>query len=196
MKTRLIIDRDLIGMVLLVSCMALTVQAQDARVQINYLNRLAKNAVEAVDVALDEQLLEVLAISLSSNNQDQAGFKGAVADLKSVYVKGFKFRNPGEYTTADVDELRIQLRPPGWERVASIHNKRGGDNGELYLRVQGGEVIGMVIISAEPTELYVINITGLVRLERLSFREGLRGLSQLNQDWSRWVNNRQKSGRR
>lgn len=172
-------------------CDICSASAQDARAQITYLNRLAGNAIEAVDVTLDEELLRVLASSLPAKDSDQSKFKDSVSNLKGVYVKGFRFAKAGEYSEADIEELRAQLRS-GWERVAYVRNKRGGDNGELYLKLQGDRVAGVVMISAEPTELYVYNLIGTINLERMSFREGLRGLSQLNQDWSRWIDRYRK----
>jgi hypothetical protein len=162
--------------------------AQDARVRIDYLNRLAGKAVEAVDVKFDQELLNVLAVSSKADEK----LKESVANLKGVYVKGFKFTREGEYAPADLDELRSQLR--GWERVVEVRNKRGGDNGELYLKLQGDKVIGMTIISADPLELYVVNIVGNISLDldRISFQEGVRGISRLDVEWNRWLSKRKK----
>jgi hypothetical protein len=170
------------------------VDAQDARVQVNYLNRLAGRAVEHVDVRLDEELLRVLAASLKADDSSQSSFKDSVAGLKGVYVKGFKFGGAGEYTEADVEELRSQLRVPGWQKVADVRNKRGGDNGELFLRLQGDVIGGLVIISAEPAELYVINIVGNISLGRISFQEGVRGIARLDAEWNRWMKNSSRFG--
>jgi hypothetical protein len=164
------------------------VLAQDARVQIDYLNRLGGKAVEAVDVKLDQELLRVLAASPKADEK----LRDSLANLKGVYVKGFKFGGAGEYTAADVENLRSQLR--GWEKVVEVRNKRGGDNGEIYLKLQGDKVVGLTIISAEPLELYVINVVGNINLDldRISFEEGVRGISRLNVEWNRWMSKRRK----
>lgn len=172
----------------------LPASAQHAGLSLNYLNRLNRAAVEAIDVKLDQELLRVIQESFKPGDPDWDVVRETLSGLKGVYAKGFKFAKAGEYTDADLAELRAELRAPGWRMVAGVRNKRGGDNGELYCYQIDGKILGLAIISALPTELYVINLIGAIPLNRLSLREGLRGLSQHDVEWKRWMDNRGKRG--
>ncbi|MGH9843467.1 MAG: DUF4252 domain-containing protein [Blastocatellia bacterium] len=174
--------------------------AQDGRLQMGHLNKLAGKATEAVDVTFDDELLRTMATTRSAESSDPAKFKATLSRLQGVYVKGFRFDAPGAYTEADVEVLRAQLNGPGWKRIVSVNNKRGGDNGEIYLRFQGEALVGLTVLSATPTEIYVVNAVGPIELNDISMEEGVRGLSRLDASWnswaSRWTGNRARGSRR
>lgn len=181
-------------------CAAGSAFAQDGRLQMNHLNKLAGKATEAVDVTFDEDLLRTLATTRSAESSDPAKFKALLSRLQGVYVKGFRFDAPGAYAEADVEALRAQLGGPGWKRIVSVNNKRGRDNGELYLRFQGEALVGLTVLSATPMEIYVVNAVGPIELNDISMEEGVRGLSRLDASWnkwaSRWTGNRSRGNRR
>ena len=174
--------------------------AQDGRLQMGHLNKLAGKATEAVDVTFDEELLRTMATTRSAESSNPAKFKAMLSRLQGVYVKGFRFDATGAYAEADVEALRAQFGGPGWKRIVSINNKRGRDNGELYLRFQGETLVGLTVLSATPTELYVVNAVGPIELDEISMEEGVRGLSRLDTSWnswaSRWTGNRSRGSRR
>src|SRR5215475_6081375 len=77
-------------------------RAQDARLQIDQLKKLADKAAEVVEVTLDERSLRLAARFLSTNNPDEAKVKEIVSGLKGVYVRVFEFDKPGEYSSSDL----------------------------------------------------------------------------------------------
>lgn len=184
--------------VILICCFGIagSAFAQDGRLQISPLNKLAGKATEAVDVTFDEELLRTMATTRSAEASNPARFKAMLSRLQGVYVKGFRFDAPGAYAEADVEALRAQLNGPGWKRIVSINNKRGRDNGELYLRFQGEALVGLTVLSATPTEIYVVNAVGPIELDEISMEEGVRGLSRLDTSWNRWTGNRSRGSRR
>src|SRR5580658_1933110 len=107
--------------------------AAGQQVKWNY-DKLAERASDSVDVDLDGSLLRLAAKFLSSDDPDQAKVKKMVEGLKGIYVKTFEFKNPGEYSPADVDALRAQVRPADWQRIVGVHSKEDGEDVDVYIK--------------------------------------------------------------
>jgi len=167
--------------VMLAGTFSLTAFGQNPRLDIKNLESLSKKASEVVDVNLDGQLLK-LASKFMTDEDDQEGLE-VIKNLKGVYVKSFTFEKPGDYTPADVEAIRSQLQSPAWSRIVSARDKREGEITEIYLMTErdGGKVLGMAIIDAEPTELTVVNIVGPVDIDKLSQLEGKMGIPRLGE---------------
>jgi hypothetical protein len=154
-------------------------RAQSARVQLDQLDSLASRATDTVDVTLDEHLLQTTANFFSSKDPDDAEVKDLIKGLKGIYVKSFTFDKEGEYSPAEVASITSQLRGGGWKRIVSINSRKEGENVEVYLMMSGDQIGGLVVVSAEPKELTVVNIIGPIDLEKLSKLEGQFGVPEL-----------------
>jgi len=157
---------------------AVTVRAQDPRIQLSHLDHLATRASQTVDVSVDERLIQLAAKIFNDKDEDEAQIKKLVSGLKGIYVKSFEFDNENEYSAADLDTIKSQLREPAWSRLVNVTSKREG-NVEVYVSLVGGTVNGLTVLSAEPKELTVVNIVGPVDLEKLAKLEGSLGIPDL-----------------
>ena len=166
-------------MLLLIGGAAITAHAQGARLQIDQLDSLANKASETVDVKLDEHLIGSAAKIFSE--KDDADIKEILKGLKGIYVKSFEFEKAGEYSQADVESVMSQLRGGGWSKIVGVKSKTG-DNVEVYLMMQGDQIQGLAVVSAEPKEFTVVNIVGPVNLEKLTRLEGQFGVPDLGLD--------------
>src|SRR5262245_56995638 len=97
--------------------------AQNARIQMDHLDKLFPKAVETIDVTVDSNLLKLASKFLKSDRADEAAAREIVAMLKGVYVKGVEFDKEGEYSDADLETVRQQLNVPGWDRVVGVRSK-------------------------------------------------------------------------
>lgn len=141
---------------------------QDARLQLKDLDKLAEKADESLDINLEGVTLSLAEKALSSERSpEEAMIKELVKGLKGIFVKRFEFEKEGEYTNADIEPLRAQLRSPGWSRIVGVKNKRGGENIEVYAMAEGEKMIGLAVIALEARELTVVNIVGMIDLEKL-----------------------------
>jgi uncharacterized protein DUF4252 len=167
--------------VFLLGTLSMPAFGQNPRLDIKNLEALSKKASEVVDVNLDGPLLK-LASKFMTDEDDREAL-GIIKNLKGVYVKSFTFEKPGDYSPADVEAIRNQLQAPAWSRIVSARSKREGENTEIYLMTaaDGGSVLGMAIICAEPTELTVVNIVGPVDIDKLSQLEGKMGIPRLGE---------------
>jgi len=163
---------------MLIAVSAVVTRAQDTRLQLSSLDHLAAKASQSVDVAVDERLMRLASKVFSDQDVEEREIKKLVAGIKGIYVKSFEFENEGQYTAADMETIRTQLRGPGWTRLVNVTSKKEG-NLEVYLLMNGELVGGLAVVSSDVRELTVVNIVGPVDLEKLAKLEGQFGVPDL-----------------
>ncbi|HXC71781.1 MAG TPA: DUF4252 domain-containing protein [Pyrinomonadaceae bacterium] len=142
------------------------------------LDHLVAKASQTIDVNIDERLIRISAKFLSNDDPDEKRVKELVNGIKGIYVKSFEFANDGEYSPADVELVRAQLRGPGWTRLVGVTSKKDG-NLEVYLLLEGEKVGGMAVLHTDDRELTVVNIVGPVDLDKLAALDGHLGIPDL-----------------
>jgi Domain of unknown function (DUF4252) len=163
----------------------LSVSAQNARLEIDQLDRLFPRAVQTVDVRVESSLLQIAAKFLKSDHADEAMVKELLSTLKGVYVKGVEFDKEGEFTEADLKSIRTQLRAPGWDRIVGVRSKRDGENAEVYLMLEGGIITGVSVLAFDHKQLYVVNVVGPLDPEKIGQLRGRFGIPRdMDFDWS------------
>jgi hypothetical protein len=171
MKTKLVATGGSAALLtLLLFCAASTTRAQDARLQINHLDRLAARATESVEITMNDVQVQFLRKLVSLSQSDQSKIKGLLSKLKGIYVRGFEFAQDGEYSEADIEAIRAQLRAPGWERIVEVRNRNGGGD-EVFFMPRNDEIAGFAAISTEPRKVCVINIVGPMDVDEMALLE-------------------------
>ena len=158
---------------------ATAARGQDVKIPAN-VERLAAKAVETVNVTVDGALLQLAGKFLSSTDPDQKQIKTLLGNLKGIYVRSFKFENEGEYSEADVESVRSQLRGQEWARIVNVTSKKGGDNVDVAYKMDKGKIAGLVVIAAEPKEFTIVNIVGPIDLDQLSSLGGQFGIPKVD----------------
>jgi Domain of unknown function (DUF4252) len=164
-----ILTRVLVGLVLW--CLAGRVQAQDAKLQLGNLDKLSDKAARVTDVTLDGSLLNFALKIIQADegdDEDIKQLKSILKNLKGIYVKSFEFDEASQYSKADVDAIRSQLTSPRWTKIVQSVDKRTSEYDEIYLLKNGEQVLGVVILVAEPKELTVVNIVGDVPVDKIA----------------------------
>jgi len=167
--------------VLLLGCTAVAAQTpapQASRIELSSLDHLAAKASQTVDVNIDERLMRLAAKAFSDKDADEREIKKLITGVKGIYVKSFEFDSDGQFTAADMEAIRAQMRGPNWTRVVNVTSKKEG-NVEVYLLTNGDEIGGLAVLSTEDRELTVVNIVGPVDLEKLAKLEGQFGVPEL-----------------
>ena len=141
-------------------------RAQDARLRLDHLDRLAARATESVEVTMNDVQVQFLRRLVSLGESDRSKLKGLLSKLKGVYVRGYEFARDGEYSDGDIEEVRAQLRSPGWERIVEVRNRNGGD--EVFFMPGNDEIAGFAAISTGPRKVCVINIIGPMDLDEMT----------------------------
>jgi hypothetical protein len=143
---------------ILVVLLAVSAWAQELKMPVD-LDKLAAKASETTEVTLNQHTLQLAAKFM--NDKDDAEARELVKKLKGIYVRSFEFEGPGEYSEADVEAVRSQLKAPVWERIVGVRSKRDGENTEIYFKADNNnQIAGLVIIAADPRELTIVHIDG------------------------------------
>src|SRR4051812_12815664 len=156
----------------------LSAKAQDSRIQMSGLDHLAAKASRTVDVNLDERLMRLALRVFNDKDEDEREVKKLIAGLKGIYVKSFEFEAEGQYTPADIETIRTQVRGPGWTRLVNVTSKKEGIL-EVYLLFNGDVIGGLAVLHTDDKELTVVNIVGPVDLDKLAKLEGQLGVPEL-----------------
>ncbi|HEV2424657.1 MAG TPA: DUF4252 domain-containing protein [Terriglobia bacterium] len=163
----------------LVLCAGLPAWAQNPKLNLGNLGKLADKADEVVDVTLDGPTLKFAQkfIESDENEKDDAEALKIIRNLTGVYVKSFEFDKPDQYSDADVDAIREQLKAPGWSKLVDVHSKKDHELDEVYLMTgPSGKNLGLAVISAERDQLTVVNIVGPIDMDHLADLEGKLGI--------------------
>jgi len=170
--------RQPLMVLLLIVSSTLVANAQDSRIQTASLDHLAAKASESVDVNVDERLMKMAAKVFSDQDADERKIKKLIEGLKGIYVRSFEFDASGQYTDADLESIRTQLRGPGWTRMVNVTSKKDGKL-EVYLLFHGDMVNGLAVLHSDEKELTIVNIVGPVDLDKLAQLEGQFGVPEL-----------------
>ena len=149
---------------LLISC------ASAQRLQFDW-DKLAAKAVETTDLNLEPSTLEMAAKFLGNEGDEEA--RQLVRNLKGVFIKSFTFDKEGQYSEADVNAIRSQLKSPEWSKMLETVGKK--ETTGIYIKSDG-----IVIFAAEPKEFTVIQIVGPSDLAALGALGGKLGIPKMN----------------
>jgi hypothetical protein len=173
---------------LLLSCMmafgSAAGYAQNAKLELGQLDKLASKASQTANVTLEGPMLKLAAQSMQekaskSKSEKKQMAAGLLERLKGIYVRNFEFAKPGEYSKADLDSVMSQLQSGGWKPMVHVEEKKSGETTGIYVMEEGGEVVGMAIVAAEPKELTVVNLVGPIDFSQLGSMGSLGALGQL-----------------
>ena len=163
--------------VFVIALLALPASAQ--RLNLDF-GSLGDRAAESVDVTLDGPMLKFALAFLSDTQADERAAKDMVRNLEGIYVKSFEFDEDNAYDRRIVDRIKSQLGPT-WKKIVTVQS-RTKENVDIYTDMRGENVAGLVIISAEPRELTVVNIVGPIDLDRLADLEGKFGIPRTSRE--------------
>lgn len=152
--------------------------ADDIKFPVNF-DKLAEHAKESVDVTLDANMLQLASGFLSKEDADEVKVKRLVSKLKGIYVRSFEFDKDGQYSMADVQALRNQLKAPEWSPIVSVRSTNGENTG-IFIHKNGNTIAGLVVIAAEPRELTIVHIDGPINPEELSELSGHMGIPKID----------------
>jgi len=161
--------KPIIGAAALTLAFSSNVLAQSFQIP-DRIEQLAPKARESVNITLDGPLLQLASQFMGANEQE---IKQLVSNLKAVHVRSFEFDREGQFSDADVESVRVQLRT-GWSRI--IDTREEGEHVEIYVKRDKEQLGGVVILSAERRELAIVHIDGPINLKQLSLLGGHLGI--------------------
>lgn len=159
----------------------LAVSAQNARLHFEKLNGLETKARDVVEVNIDGKLLDVAKRVLAKmNDQDTKKVAQAISGLQAIYVRAYNFEKEGEYNVADIDEIRNQLRAPGWEKLANVRSKKNNQKVDVYTMFEGDKMIGVAVVVSESKSIAVVNVIGPIDIDLLAELSGKLNIPRID----------------
>ena len=158
---------------LLLLLLAITANAQDARLRFERLNAIENKAEEVVEVNIDGKLLELakrVMVKVDDPNSKKIG--QAISGLKGIYVRVYNFEKENEYNVADVDEIRLQLQSPGWEKLVNVRSKKDNQKIDVFTMFTGDVMSGVAVVVSESKSIAVINVIGPIDIDLLAEMSG------------------------
>lgn len=162
---------------ILIFLIALAVPLHAQRLNLDF-PAIAERASESTDVTLDGPLLRLAAKFLNDHDADEHQAKDLIKSLTGIYVHSYEFDHDGEYDRSVVEKVRAQLGP-NWKPMVTVRS-RYKENVDIYLDMRGDNVAGLLVISAEPRELTLVNLVGPIDLDRLASLEGEFGIPRIS----------------
>jgi hypothetical protein len=144
-------------------------------------DQLAPKASKTVEVNLDGNMLNFVKNFLNPSKKDEADAIRIIGKLKGIYVRSLEFDKEGQYNEADIDQLRKQVSGAGWQKMVDVRDKgKGGDNAGVYIRTDGKEMSGLVVLAFEPKEVTIVNIVGVIDPSELRALGGKAGIPNID----------------
>jgi hypothetical protein len=132
---------------------------------------------ETVEVNLDGNLLDIARRFLNPNDPEQAKAQKILQDVKAIYVRVWKFDRSGEFSGADLESVRTQLK--GWSKVVDVRGGPNGENAGVYMQLANDKIQGLVVLAAEGRELTLVNLVGAIDPANLRDLGGKFGIPSL-----------------
>jgi Domain of unknown function (DUF4252) len=139
--------------------------------------QLAARSSNYTEVTLDRKMLDFA--SNFMNDQSDAEGKRIIAKLKGIYVRSYEFDKPGQYSQADLAAIRRVFAGPDWSPIVKSRGKDETD--DIYMKIVNGQMMGMIVLDAEPKELDFVYIDGPIRPQDLSAISGHFGIPTVPQ---------------
>ena len=148
---------------------ATTINAQNARLHFEKLNRLETSASDVVEVNIDGKLLDTAKrVLMKVKDQDAQKVGQAINGLKGIYVRVYNFENENQYSANDVDEIRNQLSAPGWEKLANVRSKKNNQKVDVYTMFSGDAMDGLAVVVSDSKSVALVNIIGPIDIDLLA----------------------------
>ena len=147
---------------------AIIANAQEARLRFEKLNMLENRARDVVEVNIDGKLLDLAKrVLVKVNDADSKKVGQAIAGLKGIYVRVYNFENENQYNPTDVEEIRAQLRSPGWEKLANVRSKKNNQKIDVFTMFTGDTMSGVAVVISESKSVALVNVIGPIDIDLL-----------------------------
>ena len=143
------------------------------------LDHLAAKASDSVDISLNGSTLQFAAKFLDGKDPDEAKVKKLIAGIDGIFIRSFEFKKDGEWSAADLESVRSQLKAPDWSRMVGYKSSAEGATAEVYVRTDNKKIAGVAILVTEPREFTVVNLAGAIDMDSLADLSGHFGMPKL-----------------
>jgi hypothetical protein len=140
---------------------------------------LAARATNVTEVTLGKNMLEFAAKFMEGKGRDDEAVRQLIQGLDGIYVREYEFDKEGQYSMDEIEKLRQAFETPEWSPIVREREHKGAESTDVLVKLVNGESHGIFILSAEPRELSVVLILGIIRMDELGKLRGIAGLGDV-----------------
>src|SRR5262249_39666098 len=144
---------------MLIGLMTVATAAHAQHLDLRSLDKFTATAKGVTQINLDESMIKSGTGLLNDKKGDEAAAKKTVAGLKGFYLRVFEFDKRGAYKSDDLKPIRDQIKGPEW--TVFLQSREPEEQTEIWIHKTKGEADAIVLVSAEPQEIVVINVIGV-----------------------------------
>ncbi|MGA8041414.1 MAG: DUF4252 domain-containing protein [Terracidiphilus sp.] len=141
--------------------------------------QLAARASNVTEVTMDKNMLGTASQFLNGKGADDAKTRQLIQDLDGVYVREYEFDKPGQYSPADIEQIRQHFQTDEWKPMVHVRESKSGEMTDVLVKQVNGQNRGMFVLDAEPKELSIVLILGPIRMDQLGQLGQLGALGSL-----------------
>jgi hypothetical protein len=124
------------------------------------LESLRSQATHTVDVNLGPFQMAIASWMLDGNDPDTEVIRNTLKACKSVHIRSYEFGPDFEYPRAEIDALQSQLSGRGWSPLATVRDRNGKKNVDVYIALEHEKITGLVVLVSGPRDLTIVNVVG------------------------------------
>ena len=146
------------------------------------IDQFARTASSHTDFTFDKNMLQLGSGLVDGGDPDT---RAAIAKLNGITVHLYHYAQPGMYDPHQLDAIRAQYHASGWKHLVGdkshsptatppgsapppyaappappMLNALDQPHTDLYIKFQGMDVVGMVLVQATPRNLNVVALSG------------------------------------
>jgi hypothetical protein len=150
------------------------------------MDQLARTASSHTDFTFDKNMIQLSSGLVDGGDPDT---RSAIAKLNGITVHLYRYAQPGMYDPHQVDVIRQQYRDLGWKHMVGTHTDPPAsasgptpnappspgaselnavplappgplNHTDLFIKFQGMDVVGMVVLQTTPHNLNVVALSG------------------------------------
>ncbi|MBT9331275.1 DUF4252 domain-containing protein [Paracidobacterium acidisoli] len=144
------------------------------------METLAAHASFHTDFTFDKSMLD-----LANNFTGDEQVRQVVAKLRGISVHSFRYPAPGLYNPGALDAVRAQYRDRGWKHMVTAQSHAAEEHPgrtDLWIRLANGNVEGMVLMVANPTNVDLVAVDGALSPLDLLHLRGHFGIPRFSGD--------------
>lgn len=167
--------------VLLLFVLTVTKAQGDAKLNLDRLKNLETKARDVVEVNIDGKVLDLAKrVLIKVNDKDAKTIGEAIKGLKGIYVRVYNFEKENEYDSADIEEIRSQIKSPEWEKIANVRSKKNNQKIDVFTRFTGDTMSGVAVVLSESKSLAVVNVVGPIDIDTLVELSGRMNIPKID----------------
>lgn len=158
------------------ACLPLSAQTLD----LSHLDRLSSKTDHVVNISLDEGLIRLAGAFLKGGGKEVDEVRNILPGIRSINVRSYEFDADNLYSKADVDKVEQQLK--GWSTVVEVREGKKQETTRIMIKPGNREVGGIVVLTAAPRSLTIVNIAGTLTAAQLEKLGGHLGIPEIEVD--------------